>query len=227
MEKKRRDSRKFLRILAFFCLWLGIVFIGGGLFADKVRQAEDGPPEISEAVDLVGEGIPYDQKTYEQKEASDARKKKNLEAFAHDLGALTNGLGIANWNVVGAETKDGIPSLVPHFPAGQNFSAWREAFVVRSYVNVKISNPTPFVYQIYNDWITMQLPDLKLKTKEDKSGISFSGYSQTGKVFVSGKIMTTTLDTTVFILQYVIKNDGQPDVESKASRWQAMLESTK
>ncbi len=223
----RRKSKKLMRVLIVFCVWLLIIFFAGGKFADAVRE-RDAQPIITEGVDLVGEGVPDEDKTPSQKKASDERKALNTASLAHDLGAISEALGISEWDVIGAENRDGIPALIPYFPKGQNLRQWREAFVVRAYVNVKVKNPAPFVYNIYNDWITMQLPDLQFKTVEDPAGnISFSGYSNSGKVFVSGKICTSSLETSVFILQYVIKNDGQPDVEVKAKRWQGMIEAIK
>lgn len=221
---KKTKGRKFLRLLAFFVIWLSIIYIGGSFFADVVNERQ---PEITEGVDLVGEGLSDAERTPEQRANAEKQRKMNIETTAHDLGAITKALGISSWNVVGAEDRDGVPFLVPHFPKGQNFTAWHEAFVARIYANVHISDSAPFAYEIYNDWITMQLPDMKLKGVETERGIAFAGYSKSGKVFVSGKVLTGTLDSTVMILQYTVKNDGQPDVEAKAERWQKMLEAMK
>lgn len=221
---RKPKSRKFLRLLLFFVIWLLIIYIGGGYFSSVVDERQ---PEITDGVDLLGEGLSDTEKTPEQRANAEQQKKINKETTAHDLGAIANALGISKWDVIGAEQKDDIPFLVPHFPKGQNFSGWHEAFVARIYTNVYMSNPCPFVFEIYNDWITLQLPDIKLKSVETERGIAFSGYSKTGKVFVSGKVLTGTLDSTVMILQYTIKNDGQPDVDAKAERWQKVLEAIK
>ncbi len=221
-----KSRQKFVRIVAIFLVWLTIVFVGGGYIADTVRERRR-QPLITESVDLIGEGLTDEERTPEQLKNKRAREKLNTLNVAHDLGAIASALGIENWYVIGAETRNNIPSLVPYFPPGQDFSQWREAFVVRIYVDVKIKNPVPFVYDIYYDWITMQLPDIHLSHREDETGTSFSGYSNAGKVFVCGKITTASLDTSVYILQYTIKNDGQADVEKKAKQWQHLLEGLK
>lgn len=166
-------------------------------------------------------------KTKAEQAKDDKLQQLTQKTTKGDVSNLERVLNLDNWEVVGEMHKNGISILRPYFPSGQNQNGWREAFVLRTFPNVKLQNPVPIVYEIYDTWLKIQLPDLRINPKEDTTGISFSGYSDKGRVFISGKIFMGSIDNVVYIAQYTIKNDNQADVDKKAQQWSINLERIK
>lgn len=98
-----------------------------------------------------------------------------------------------------------------------------ESLVFRDFVNVKIKDSVPATYDIYNEWIKGILPDIKLTKNEDKHGVTFSGHSNNGKVYIIGRVFKGKLDTTVFIAQYALKDDGTEKSSSRAKEWEDVM----
>ena len=90
-------------------------------------------------------------------------------------------------------------------------------------MNVKIENPVPVVYDVFETWIKEKISDFKIKHQEEEGGITFTGYSNSGRIFISGKVFKGSLDSVVYIAQYTVKNDGSKDTEGKVERWNYIL----
>lgn len=224
----KRDRKKLFKAALIFLIWLIAVFYIGSHVNKTVEKETKENPKITEGVDSTGVGLAEEQKTQQQKENTKKLNEINQRTTLNDLNKISDALGLpSQWDLVGEKKEDGVPVLRPYFPKGQSEKAWREALVFRAFVNVRIKNPAPTVYNIYDEWIRKQIPDIHLEKTQDNTGISFSGYSNAGRFFISGKIFSGTLSETVYIAQYIIKNDGKADVEPKAKNWSYVLSQIK
>lgn len=224
----KKDRKKLFRACLIFLIWLIAVFYIGTHINTSMQEKAKENPKITAQTNATGEGLSDDEKTDTQKENAQKLNEINKTTTTSDLNKLASALKLENgWDMIGDKTQQGVPILKPYFPKGQNANAWRESLVFRSFVNVRIKNPLPSVYNIYEEWLKNQLPDLKMNHEEEENGIAFSGYSSSAKIFISGKIFTGSLNETVYIAQYVIKNDNKSDVEQKAKNWSYILSKIK
>lgn len=190
------------------------------------KEAAKENPDIRETIDKTGGNIPDEEKTPEQKEATEKQRQINATTTKGDLDALASSLQLSkDWDLIGEIQDKGIPVLRPYFPKGQDASHWRESVVFRDFVNVKIKNPSPQSYNIYCEWIKGILPDIEMTNQEDKTGITFFGHSKQGNVYVVGKVFEGKLESTVYIIQYVLKDDGTDDSLSRARSWNQVISS--
>lgn len=220
----KKDKKKFFKAGMIFCIWLIAVFyIGSNISQRSVENNKQ--TNITEYKNETGEGLPDEEKTPEQKDKSDKLNNINALSTKNDFDKIAKSLQLPDneWEIGEEISQKNIPIVRPYFPKGQNINAWREALVLRSFVNVKMKNPIPTATSIYQEWLKGQLPDIQINFKEEGNGNAFSGYSNSGKVFISGKIFNGSLDTSIYIIQYVIKNDGKADVEQKAKNWSYIL----
>lgn len=224
----KADKKKLFKAGIIFSVWLIAVFYIGSNVSQKSAQHTKENPKITEGQDATGAGLSDDQKTPEQKENTKKLNEINRRVTTNDLDKIAKALNPnGQFELIGDKKEDGVPVLRQYFPKGQDENAWNEALVFRSFVNIKIKNPVPVVYNIYDEWITKQVPDLKLNKTEENGGISFNGYSSSGRFFISGKVFAGSIDETVYIAQYIIKNDGRSDVEQKAKNWSYVLSQIK
>lgn len=199
-----------------------MVYIGSTLSSKQEENAKLNPV-ITEGIDAIGTGVPDEQKTPQQKENAKKILEVNRSTTKQDLDKVANALNLPkSWDVT-EKQDDGIPILRQYFPKGQSINAWREALVFRSFVNIKVKDATPLVYEIYEEWLKNQIPDLQMNHNEENGGVVFSGYSNAGKLYICGKIYQGTLGETIYIAQYIIKNDGKQDVEHNAKTWNNIL----
>lgn len=223
----KKDRKKFLKAGLIFFVWIIAIFTIGHFIQTKNTEDAEKPviKEVTaEEADPTGGDIPDEQKTDAQKEATAKINKTNKTVVNSDLGAITKAIGIAdNWEMTGETAKNGVPTLRPYFPKGQSPSGWNEALVFRTFVNVKIENPVPVVYDVFETWIKEKISDFKIKHQEEEGGITFTGYSNSGRIFISGKVFKGSLDSVVYIAQYTVKNDGSKDTEGKVERWNYIL----
>ena len=223
-----KNKKNLFRAISIFVIWLIAVFYIGNYLNNNMATQKKENPKITASKNATGEGLSEEDKTPEQKANTEKIKAINKKTTTDDLNKIADALKLTNgWDLLNEKTQDGIPILRPYFPKQQTPNAWRESLVFRSFVNVKIKNPLPVVYNIYEEWLKEQLPDIKMNHSEEDEGIAFSGYSASGRIFISGKIFTGTLNETVYIAQYVIKNDGKSDVEQKAKNWSYVLSKIK
>ena len=224
-----KNKKNLFRAVAIFVIWLIAVFYIGNYLNNNIAiQKKENPKIVTTTKNATGEGLSDADKTPEQKANAEKIKNINKKTTTDDLNKIADALKLSNgWDLLNEKTQDGIPILRPYFPKQQNPNGWRESLVFRSFVNVKIKNPLPVVYNIYEEWLKEQLPDMKISHSEEDDGIAFSGYSTSGKIFISGKIFTGSLNETVYIAQYVVKNDGKSDVEQKAKNWSYILSKIK
>ena len=222
----KKDKKKLFKAGIIFCVWLIAVFYIGSNISKTTTEHSKANPKITQGVSPTGEGLPESQKTAEQKENSKKLIALNQKATNNDMNKLANALKVSSsdgWEGIGSNNKEGIPTLRAYFPQGQNQSAWREALVVRAFVNLKIQDAVPTVYNIYEEWLREQVPDLRMEHSEDSYGTKFSGYSASSKIYISGKVFNGSLKETVYIAQYIIKDDGLADVNQKAKQWTTTL----
>lgn len=220
----KKDKKKFFRAGVLFCIWIILMFTIGFSIQQSSNEAKKENPDIQDTIDKTGGDIPDEEKTPEQKEATEKQRKINVVTTEGDLNALADALKLSkNWDLIGEVKEKDIPVLRPYFPKGQDASKWRESLVFRDFVNVKIKNPSPAAYAIYNEWLKTILPDLEMKSTEDKTGVSFSGSSKGGRVFIVGKVFEGKLESTVFIVQYVLKDTGGDDTEARIRSWERVL----
>ena len=223
----KKDRKKFFKAGMIFFIWIIAIFTIGHFIQTKNNEEAEKPniKEVSsEEADPTGGDTPDSKKTDAQKEATAKVNKANKTVVDSDLGAITKAIGVAdNWTLIGEATKNGVPTLKPFFPKGQSPSGWNEALVFRSFVNVKMEDPVPVVYDVFETWIKEKIPDFKIKHQEEEGGITFTGYSNSGKIFISGKVFKGSIDSVVYIAQYTVKNDGAKDTESKVERWNYIL----
>lgn len=222
----KKDKKKLFKAGIIFCVWLIAVFYIGSNVSKSSTEHSKANPKITQSVSPTGEGLPDSEKTTEQKENTKKLISLNQKTTNNDMNKLANALKVSpndGWEGIGTKNKDGIPTLRAYFPQGQNQSAWREALVLRAFVNLKIKEPIPTVYNIYEEWLKEQVPDLQLEHSEDSFGTKFSGYSAGSKIYISGKVFTGSLKEIVYIAQYIIKDDGLADVNQKAKQWTATL----
>lgn len=223
----KKDRKKFFKAGMIFFVWIIAIFTIGHFIQTK-SNAEAEKPNIKEVTaeeaDPTGEDIPDSQKTEAQKEAAAKANKTNKTVVNSDLGAITKAIGVAgNWDLIGETSKNGVPILKPFFPKGQSPSGWNEALVFRAFVNVKTEDPVPVVYDVFETWIKEKIPDFKIKHQEEEGGITFTGYSNSGKIFISGKVFKGSMDSVIYIAQYTIKNDSSKETEGKVERWNYIL----
>ena len=217
----KKDKKRLFKAGIIFFIWLiAIFYIGSNVSKSSVEHAKENP-KIEKSKNPTGEGISDDKKTPEQKAAAEKLLVINQKTTTNDMNKLSSALNLTKdgWEESGSKQEDGIPILKVYFPKGQNIKAWREALVLRAFVNIKIKDAPTTVYHIYEEWLKEQVPDLKIEKTEDKSGTAFSGYSESGKFFISGKVFSGSLKETIFITQYIIKNDNKDDVTTKAQAW--------
>ena len=222
----KKDKKRIFKAGIIFCVWLIAVFYIGSNLSKSTAEHSKANPKITQGVSPTGEGLSESQKTPEQKENTKKLIVLNQKTTNNDMNKLANALKVSpsdGWEGIGSNNKDGVPSLRAYFPQGQNQSAWREALVVRAFVNLKIQDAVPTVYNIYEEWLKEQVPDLKIEHSEDSFGTKFSGYSAGSKIYISGKVFSGSLKETVYIAQYIIKDDGLADVETKAKTWTSTL----
>lgn len=218
----KKDKKKLFKAGIIFCVWLIAVFYIGSSVSKTTTEHAKSNPKITQGTSPTGEGLSDSQKTAEQKENTQKLIVLNQKTTNNDMNKLATALKVTiddGWDATASKNKDGIPNLRAYFPQGQNQSAWREALVVRAFVNIKIKDPVPTVYNIYEEWLKEQVPDLKIEHNDTGHGTAFSGYSAGAKIFISGKVFTGSLNETVYIAQYIIKDDGLADVNTKAKTW--------
>lgn len=220
----KKDKKKFFRAGILFCIWIIVMFtIGFSIQQNSEEQAKENP-DIKETVDRTGGNIPDSEKTPEQKEATEKQRKINIITTEGDLNALADSLKLSkNWDLIGEEKENGVPVLRPYFPKGQNASKWQESLVFRDFVNVKIKNPSPVTYNIYYEWLKTILPDLQMTKQEDNTGVNFTGHSKGGNVYIVGKVFDGKLESTVFIVQYVLKDSGTDEALARVKTWERVL----
>lgn len=245
----QKNKKKLIKTGVIFGIWIFLIFGIGSMLGNKTTaenpkqiastQNKGGNTSTKEDTNPEGESSSssssssiYGEDASIPKTKSEQAKEDKLQQLTQkttrgDVSNLERVLNLDTWEVVGEIHKNGVSILKPYFPSGQNQNGWREAFVLRTFPNVKLQNPVPVVYEIYDTWLKIQLPDLRINPKEDATGISFSGYSDKGRVFISGKIFMGSIDNVVYIAQYTIKNDNQPDVDKKAQQWSINLERIK
>ena len=222
----KKDKKKFFRAGVLFCIWIILMFTIGFSIQQSSEESRKENPDIQETIDRTGGDIPDEQKTPEQKKATEEQRKLNVVTTEGDLNSLADSLQLSkNWDLIGEVKEKGIPVLRPYFPKGQDASRWKESIVFRDFVNVKIKNPTPVAYNIYYEWLKGLLPDLQMTNQEDDTGVNFSGHSKGGNVYIVGKVFEGQLESTVFIIQYVLRESGTDDsATSGESRERAMSE---
>ena len=221
----KKDRKKLFKAGAIFLLWIIAVFYIGSIISKTSTEMAKENPKMSEVQNPTGYGVPDAQKTPEQKANTEKLQALNRKAINNDVRLLNSSLGLDKdgWEQASAQERNGLPALFVYFPHGQNTGAWRESFVMRSFANITLPSPCPTVYKVYEQWLKEQVPDIKIEQSEDESGIAFSGFSSASKLFISGKVFSGSLKETVHIVQYVIKNDGRDDVETKARTWSSNL----
>ena len=219
-----KNRKKFFRAGVLFCIWIIVMFTIGFSVQQNAEETKKENPEIQETIDRTGGDIPDEEKTPEQKEATEKQRKINAVTTEGDLNALADSLQLSkNWDLIGEIKEKEIPVLRPYFPKGQNASKWKESLVFRDFINVKIKNPSPTAYEIYHDWLKGILPDLEMQEREDKTGVSFSGRSNGGNVYIVGKVFEGKLESTVFIVQYVLKGGQTDDSIARVKSWERVL----
>lgn len=217
----KKDKARLFKAGAIFLVWIIAVFYIGSTISETADEASKANPKITEAKNPTGYGLSDDEKTPEQKENSEKLVALNRKSVTTDTSRVNKALGMDSqgWETASTKQQDGVPSISVMFPQGQDSSAWRESYVFRSFVNITLKDPLPTVYNVYEQWIKEQVPDIKIEKVEDNSGVTFTGTSAASKFFLSGKVFGGSLNETVHIAQYIIKNDGKPDVEQKAQEW--------
>ena len=162
---------------------------------------------------------------------SDAAKEQklaelNLQAIIKGLKNSETVLGISEWEKPVSKARDGIPALQIYFPQGQSLEGWHESLVLRSFVNITLPNPYPAVYEVYAEWLKMQVPDIQLTASQDSTGISFTGVSPTKGLTITGKIYSGAVKEAIHISQYAVKN-SEPDAQEKINQWKANFSKVK
>lgn len=220
-----KNRRKMMRLGIIFCVWLIIIFTAGNMISNKMKE-NNKKVKIEQTVAI--ENIPEEKRTEEQKETLEKIHKLSQKAVTSDVKGLENILKLnKGWSHENPVLDKDIPILNVYFPGNQSRKAWREALVFRAFYGVKVKAPENLVMDIYETWLKQESPDVMLKKTNTKEGILFSGYSGKYKIFLCGKVITGSLDGTVFIIQYTIKNNGAKDFETKSVQWEQVMEQIK
>ena len=217
----KKDRTRLFKAGALFLIWIIAIFYIGSTINKTTTELAKANPKITAAKNPTGFGLSDDEKTPEQKENSEKLAALNKKSVNNDIRKLTNSLGVNSqgWEVANSKQQEGVPSLNVYFPQGQSTTAWRESLVLRSFVNITLNNPCPTVYNVYEQWMKEQVPDLKIEKSVDDTGVTFSGSSAGAKFYMAGKVFSGSLKETVHIAQYIIKNDGKADVMEKYNAW--------
>ena len=59
--------------------------------------------------------------------------------------------------------------------------------------------------------------------QEDYTGVNFTGHSKGGNVYIVGKVFDGKLESTVFIVQYVLKDSGTDEALARVKTWERVL----
>lgn len=212
---------------AIFLVWLIAIFWIGGAVGKSPAPKNMSASAVANAMSSKQSKTATTNKPDEASSKSDSNKlsEVNIQAVLKGIKKTEGILGIGEWERPVNKARDGVPSLQVYFPQGESMEGWRESFVLRSFVNITTPNPCPVVYETYADWIKTQVPDIKIQTTQDDTGFYFSGTSESGKLYIIGKVYSGAVKETVHIAQYIIKQS--PGADEKAATWKTNLSKIK
>ena len=220
MKIGNADRDKLIKTLCYVLVWAFIIIgIGNTLGKQPVRD-----PTVVKSSTEVRQSIENSNISNTAKEQKLA--ELNLQAVIKGMKSSETVLGIGEWEKPVSKARDGIPALQIYFPQRQSFDGWHESFVLRSFVNITLPNPYPAVYEVYAEWLAMQLPDIQLATSQDNTGVYFTGVSQSKGISITGKVYSGAVKEAIHISQYAVKNT-EPDAQDKIAQWKANFSKVK